>query len=123
MTGVTLVIPLVFWRISTFDSPGVTLKSTSGTTLPVFPSRTTNFGDTKNPLPNDVIPIDSKDARESILITWGKRTLGFRVLSDGYLNPISLIDMDFIDPISELKVSKIAPLPAEDITVVIPGKE
>ena len=119
----TFDIPSVFWRISMLDSPGVTFKSTLGTTLLVFPSRTTNFGDTKNPLPNDVIPIDSKDARESILITWGKRTLGLRVLSEGYLNPISFIDIVFIDPIPDPKVSKIAPLPEAVLTVVIPGKE
>ena len=123
IVGVTLLIPLVFLRISTLDFPGVTLKSTSEITFLVLPSTTTNLGDTINPLLKDVIPTDSKDAREFIFITCGKIIVGSKVLSEGYLNPISLIDADFTDPIPTPKVSNIAPLPAAVVTVVTPGKE
>ena len=95
----------------------------SETILLVLPSRTTNFGGIEKPRPNDVIPIDSIDAKDSIFITWGKIVFGFSVLSEGYLNPISFSTNDFIDPIPVPKVSKIAPLPEPDITVVIPGNE
>ena len=123
MVGVTLLIPFVFWRISTSDTPGVTLKSTSGTTFPVTPSITTNLGATMNPLPKDTIPIESNEARDSIFITCGKRTVGSKVLSDGYLNPISLIDTDFTDPMPTPKVSNSAPFPDAVVTVVTPGRE
>ena len=56
-------------------------------------------------------------------MTCGKTTVGVRVLSDGYLNPISLNEIDFTDPIPKPTASSIAPLPAPDVTVVIPGSE
>ena len=121
MVGVTAFIPFVFSRISTFDFPTVTFRSTSGTILLVLPSRTISFGGIENPRPNEVIPIESNDARELIFMTCGKITVGVKVLSDGYLNPISLSEIDFTDPIPEPTVSSIAPLPAPDVTVVIPG--
>ena len=121
IVGVTALIPFVFSRISTFDFPTVTLRSTLGTILLVLPSRTISFGGIENPRPKEVMPIESNDARELIFITCGKITVGVKVLSDGYLNPISLSEIDFTDPISEPTASSIAPLPAPDVTVVIPG--
>ena len=123
IVGVTLFIPLVFFRISTLNSPRVTFKLTSVTSLPVLPSNTISLGGTENPLPNDVMPTISNDAKESILIIWGRRILGLSVGSDGKLNPISSNIMFLREPTLELFVSKIAPLPARVFTVVIPGSE
>ena len=83
ISGVTLLIPLVFCRISISLLPRVTLNAKSSTTLFVLPSTTINFGGILNPLPKEVIPIDSTEARESILIVCGNKTLGFKVLSEG----------------------------------------
>ena len=65
----------------------------------------------------------SNDAKESILIIWGRRILGFNVGSDGRLNPILSNAMFLREPMLELFASKIAPLPARVVTVDIPGSE
>ena len=53
---------------------------------------------------------------------WGKETLGFNVVSDGKLYPISLIFTFLILPIEVLCASRTAPLPTAVVTVVIPGR-
>jgi hypothetical protein len=107
--------PKVFFKISTLLLPKVNFKSTSGTTLPVFPSNTISLGAEVYPLPNEDIPIDSKDERGSTSITCGIAALGLIVKSDGKSNPISLIFTDLILPIEVLESFNIAPVPIPDV--------
>ena len=81
--GSALVIPFVFLSISTFLSPGVTLRSRSDTTSLVPPSITTNFGGKANPLPREDIPMDLNTTSGSICITCGYNAEGESVGSDG----------------------------------------
>ena len=67
--------------------------------------------------------MESNDARESILMIWGRIILGFNVGSDGRLKPILSNEIFFKEPTLELFASKIAPLPARVVTVDIPGSE
>ena len=106
----------------TSELPRVILRSTSVTGNLVFPSITTSFGVIENPLPKEVIPTDCNVANGSIRIDCGKSNLGFKVLSEGRLNPISSIETDFKLPIVELCASKIAPSPETLLSVEIPGK-
>ena len=115
--------PKVFFKISTLLLPKVNFKSTSGITLPVFPSNTISFGAEVYPLPNEDIPIDSKDERGSTFTTCGIATLGLIVKSEGKSNPISLIFIDLILPIEVLEGSNIAPVPIPDVTLKICGRE
>jgi hypothetical protein len=61
------------------------------------------------PLPKDVIPIDSKEARGSILQIWGNFVVGLMVKSDGKSYPISNNLEFLILPIDLLDDSTIAP--------------
>ena len=81
--GSTLLIPLVFFRISTVGDPGVTFRSTSETSFSVLPSRTTSFGGIENPFPKDVTPIESKTAKGSTFTICGYIKDGDNVGSDG----------------------------------------
>ena len=58
INGVTLLMPLVFCKISISLLPRVTLNAKSFTTLFVLPSITISFGGILNPLPKEVIPTD-----------------------------------------------------------------
>ena len=109
--------PKAFLKISTLLLPKVNFKSTSEAILPVFPSNTISFGAEVYPFPNEDIPIESKDERESTLITCGIATLGTIVKSDGKSNPISLIFIDLILPIEVLEGCSIASDPIPDVKI------
>ena len=115
IVGFTRFNPVVFFKISTLLLPTLNFKSTSGTTLLVFPSKTISFGGVLYPLPNEDIPMDSKDRRASIFIICGIPTLGLNVKSEGKSNPISLIFTDLILPIEVPEDSNIAPVPTPDV--------
>ena len=91
------------------------LKSTSGTSWLVFPSKTTNFGAELYPLPKEEIPIESNDAKGSTFAIWGRETLGLIVWSQGKSNPISLILVLFILPIDWLCTSNNAWDPSDEL--------
>ena len=99
------------------------LRSTSLICSFVLPSNTKSFGAEEYPFPPEEIPIESKDFRDLILITLGRVIDGLRVLSDGKSNPIFLILVLLILPITSLSGSKIAPRPSFVVMVVIPGRE
>ena len=67
--GVTGFIPVVFFRIVTFESPNVYCKSISLTYSLVSPSNTNNVGATAYPFPTEEIPMDPIDAKDFIFIT------------------------------------------------------
>ena len=115
--------PKVFFKISILLLPKVNFKSISGTMLSVFPSKTMSFGAEVYPLPNEDIPIDSKDERGSTFTTCGIDTLGLIVKSEGKSKPISLIFTDLILPIEVLEGSNISPVPIPDVTLKICGRE
>ena len=99
------------------------MRSASVIIFLVLPSRITSFGATPYPRPPDVIPIKSKEARDTISIIWGNNALGSSVESDGKVYPMSSIFVVFILPIEVLIGSITAPLPTAEVIVVIPGKE
>ena len=123
MVGVVLLIPKVFFRIVTWESPRLYFRSTSSITFLVFPSRTLSWGADEYPLPPEVIPINSNDANASISTNWGNSTVGLKVVSEGKLYPILLISVFLTCPIDVLTLSIIAPLPTAVVIVVIPGSE
>ena len=123
MIGLVLLIPNVFFKISTLVLPNSYLRSTSFINLFVFPSKTSSLGAELYPLPKDETPTKSKDARESIFIICGNAALGLTVLSEGKSNPISLIWVFLILPIDLLEASIIAPFPIKELIVEIHGNE
>ena len=123
IVGRVLLIPLVFLRMVTWSSPREYSRSTSLICSFVFPSNTTSFGAVEYPLPPEDIPIDSKDFRDCILITFGSVIEGLSDLSEGKSKPIFLILVLLILPIKLLCASKIDPFPSLDVTVVTPGRE
>ena len=99
------------------------MRSASVIIFLVLPSRITSFGATPYPRPPDVIPIKSKEARDTISIIWGNNALGSNVESDGKVYPMSSIFVVLIFPTEKLDGSTTAPLPTVEVIVVIPGME
>ena len=67
IVGVKLLIPLVFLRIDTSESPKEYLRSKSDTTVFVLLSTTIRSGELIYPFPTEDIPIDSIEYNGSIL--------------------------------------------------------
>ena len=120
--GVELLIPLVLLKIVTVESPREYLVERSVISLPVFPSKNIKSGAEEYPLPPEVIVIFSILAKESTLIICGKEVLGFKVLSVGKSNPISLIFTFSITPILSLKDIRSPLSPSIVLIEVIEGK-
>ena len=80
IVGVTSYKPLVFFLISTPSSSYT--SSTSSTSFPVNPSRTTNSGFVLYPIPAVLGVIESNVDSASTLMTVGKNAVGLRVLSE-----------------------------------------
>ena len=123
IVGIKLLIPLVFLRIDTSESPKEYLRSKSDTTAFVLLSTTTRSGELIYPFPTEDIPIDSIEYNGSILTIWGIITDGLNVLSDGKLYPILSIDIFLILPIVWLEASTTALIPNDEVIVDMPGKE
>ena len=99
IVGRILLIPLDSLRMVTWESPRVYSSLISSSLLLVTPSNIKRVGATAYPLPTDAIPIDWIFANLSIVIIWGKATLGLSVSSEGKLYPIFLIFDFLISPI------------------------
>ena len=113
----------LFLIICASSSPNWYFISISSTLFLVLPSKTSNVGGLIYPLPADEIPTENTLDRLSKNSTWGKFVVGLKVVSDGKSYPISLILLFLIVPILAVYGLSIAPLPVNDATEVIPGKE
>ena len=82
------------------------MRSASVIIFLVLPSRIRSLGATPYPRPPEVIPIDSKEARDWISIIWGNNALGSNVESDGKVYPMSSILGRYNPSISQGIVSK-----------------
>lgn len=106
-----MLIPLVFFKISTLLWPIVYLRSISLTISPVNPSRTIKSGEIEYPFPTEEIPIDLNEFWAFIFNMSGDFAVGLIERSDGYSNPISSIVIFVIFATFSDCICNIAPVP------------